>query len=222
MTMNTRIKSLIAFGLVIALVAVASDVQFIRRAGELIIGASTTDLIGFYGTAGTDQRSGANGTALTDSTGGSVSNATLADGLTTAALTENSGALGGTNDGDLPDLTATGATVAGTLTGTTDGTLANVADIALSTMDMYTDAAVNSAINAAILDLNLQLKELQEALNEVIADNVALRAAVREVATRANENRTDISTQNDSDAKTAELVNELRATLVEKGLHAGS
>jgi len=58
--------------------------------------------------------------------------------------------------------------LAGTLTGSTDGTIADVADIALSTSDTYTDAAVNAAVNAAILDLNLQLKELQVKMNAIL------------------------------------------------------
>lgn len=62
----------------------------------------------------------------------------------------------------------------GTLTGSTDGTLADVADIALSTTDTYTDAAVNAAVNAAVADVNLQLKELQTKLNAAIT---ALRTA---------------------------------------------
>lgn len=63
------------------------------------------------------------------------------------------------------------ADLAGTLTGTTDGTLADIADIALSTSDTYTDSAVNTAVNAAILDANLQLKELQTALNAILPQN---------------------------------------------------
>lgn len=111
-----------------------------------------------------------------------------------AALTENGGAIGGTNNGDLPDLTATAATVTGSLTGSTDGALADVAAIALSTAggNTYSDSAVNTAVNTAITDVNLQLKELQTALNEVIADNVALRAAARENATKINELRSAI------------------------------
>lgn len=68
------------------------------------------------------------------------------------------------------------AALAGTLTGTTDGTLADVADIAISTAggNTYSDAAVNTAVNAAILSINLQLKELQTTLNAEIA---ALKAA---------------------------------------------
>ena len=59
--------------------------------------------------------------------------------------------------------------LAGTLTGSTDGTIADVADIALSTSDTYTDAAVNAAVNGAVLDLNLQLKELQTKMNAILA-----------------------------------------------------
>lgn len=66
------------------------------------------------------------------------------------------------------------AALAGTLTGTTDGTLADVADIALSTSNTYTDAAVNAAVNTAIAAVNLQLKELQTTLNAALA---SLKAA---------------------------------------------
>lgn len=234
----------------------------------LEIGTIAADRIGFHGTAPAAQRSGANGTALTDSTGGGVSNATLADGLTVTSITDSSGGaasgtiaaatnidtltgtLTGTLDNALADLTAaTAATVTGSLTGTPDGVLADVADIALSTAggNTYTDAAVNTAVNTAILAVNLQLEELQVALNEVIADNAARKLvadknfkevqaelvtqralntvlvnAAASLAAKVNLLVTDDGTQNDNDAKIAELVNELRATLVAKGLHAGS
>lgn len=62
--------------------------------------------------------------------------------------------------------------LAGTLTGTTDGTLADVADIAISTSsgNTYADAAVNTAVNTAIASVNLQLKELQTKLNALMDD----------------------------------------------------
>lgn len=52
--------------------------------------------------------------------------------------------------------------------GTTDGTVGPVADIALSTSDSYTDAAVNSAVNAAIGEINDDLSELATKLNEIL------------------------------------------------------
>lgn len=61
------------------------------------------------------------------------------------------------------------ADVGGSLTGTTDGDLADVADIALSTSNTYTDAAVNAAVNTAVAAVNVQLKELQEAHNALLA-----------------------------------------------------
>lgn len=99
------------------------------------------------------------------------------------ALTENSGAIGGTNNSDIPTLTATAATLAGTLTGSADGTIADVAAVSTAGGNTYAD----SAINTAITSVNLQLKELQTILNAVVADNVVLRAAVRECAAKINE-----------------------------------
>lgn len=99
-----------------------------------------------------------------------------------APLTEASGAIGGTNNSDIPSLTATAATVAGTLTGSADGTIADIAAVSTAGGNTYADAAINTAITSA----NLQLKELQVMLNAVIADNVVLRAAIRECATTIN------------------------------------
>jgi len=62
----------------------------------------------------------------------------------------------------------TQADLGGTLTGTTDGDMADIADIALTTGDTYTDTAVNNAVNTAIGEANLQLKELQTALNAIL------------------------------------------------------
>ena len=101
-------------------------------------------------------------------------------------LTENGGVIGGTNNGDIPTLTPTAAALTGSLTGTTDGAMTDVANIALSTSNTYTDAAVNSAVNAAILSTNLQLKELQVMVNKLVADNVVLVASNRELATAYN------------------------------------
>lgn len=63
------------------------------------------------------------------------------------------------------------AQLTGSLTGTVNGALADVSDIALSTSNTYTDAAVNTAVNAAIAEVNVQLKELQTKVNELITKN---------------------------------------------------
>lgn len=60
------------------------------------------------------------------------------------------------------------ADLGGTLTGTVDGDMADIADIALSTSNTYTDAAVNTAVNAAVADANEQLKELQTKVNYLL------------------------------------------------------
>ena len=75
------------------------------------------------------------------------------------------GFTGPVTNADVSALTAVG----GTLTGTTDGTLADVTDIALSTSNTYTDAAVNTAVNTAVAEINEQLKELQTAYNALLA-----------------------------------------------------
>lgn len=60
------------------------------------------------------------------------------------------------------------AELSGVLTGTTDGTMADIADIVLSTGDTYSDTDVNNAVNTAITAANLELKELQTALNAIL------------------------------------------------------
>jgi len=77
----------------------------------------------------------------------STANATHAN-RTAAALTDNSG-------GEAAD-----------------GTIAEIADIALSTSDTYTDSAVNTAVNAAVDDASNAVKELSDQINKVIADQV--------------------------------------------------
>ncbi len=63
-------------------------VQIDDTAAGLSIGKAATDKIGFFGTTPAVQPSSANQTALTDSTGGGVTDATLA-------------AIGATNSGDV-------------------------------------------------------------------------------------------------------------------------
>lgn len=109
-----------------------------------------------------------------------------------ADLTENGGAIGGSNDGDLPDLTATAAPLTGTLTGTTDGALADIAATAGSCGGGATPAASNvdtaiaTAVASIVSGVNTQNKEMQAQINALIADNVALRAAVRENSAKEN------------------------------------
>ncbi|MEQ1862634.1 MAG: hypothetical protein ABMA13_22165 [Chthoniobacteraceae bacterium] len=172
---------------------------------------------GIFGVAPvTSQPSGAAQAALTNSTGGSTANATLA----AAALTESSGAIGGTNDADLPDLTATAATLTGSLTGTANGSLADVAAAAAATAGSaepsaaQVDAGIATAVATIVTGVNEQNKEMQAQINALIADNVALRASIREVAAAHN-------TGNSNTAKTSVLVNALRTVLVNLGLCKG-
>lgn len=94
-----------------------------------------------------------------------------------AALTENGGAVGGTNDGDLPDLTATYSARTNSTGGTANGSLAAVG------------ATNGGDVSGAIND---NFTELHTVIAQLAADNVALRAAARENATKINELRAAI------------------------------
>lgn len=62
-----------------------------------------------------------------------------------------------------------------------DGTIAEIADIALSTSDTYTDAAVNSAVNAAVEDISNAVKELSDQINKLIADQADTAAFLNQL-----------------------------------------
>lgn len=126
-----------------------------------------------------------------------------------AALTENAGAIGGTNDGNLPDLTATYVALTDSGGGTADGTVAAMTPVtALTVTDgagtndgtigaITADASVIAAVQeiaakiavSATFETNAKnnFKELTTVIAQLAADNVALRAAVRELADKVNE-----------------------------------
>lgn len=62
------------------------------------------------------------------------------------------------------------ASLGGTITGATaNDTMTAVADIALSTSNTYTDAAVNAAVNTAIASIENNFADLQAKVNAIIA-----------------------------------------------------
>lgn len=156
----------------------------IQRRGDIgavktVTSASTSDLVPIVdGTTGEDKEitianfransfteqthiadPAATASDIVDSTGGSASGThTLAAATNTNALTDN------------------GA-------GSADATVEDVADIALSTSDTYTDAAVNGAVNTAIASVSNNFKEmttelaLQRSLNTVLINALATVAA---------------------------------------------
>lgn len=77
------------------------------------------------------------------------------------------------------DQAAAGAQTQNTLTdngaGTADQTVEDVADIALSTGDTYTDAAVNGAVNTAIASVSNNFKEVTTELALIEADVAAIK-----------------------------------------------
>ena len=84
----------------------------------------------------------------------------------TAALTENADAIGGTNDGDLPDLTTPDANV----------NAAAVREVATAVNGVVTDVANNTAA----------VRELATTVNGLVADVANNTASVRELAAKLN------------------------------------
>lgn len=117
----------------------------------------------------------------------------LDDATVVAPLTEAAGAIGGTNNSDIPSLTATAATLTGTLTGTANGAMVDVAATAgacgggATPANTDVDTAIATAVAPIVTGVNEQNKEMQAQINALIADNVALRAAIRECAAKVNE-----------------------------------
>ena len=93
---------------------------------------------------------------------------------------------------------SSGAAVTKTAGAALTGTLTGTVDGAMEDVAAVSTAGGNtyadSAINTAITAVNLQLKELQTRLNQLVVDNAA----------------------------NITLINELRATIVAKGMHAGA
>ncbi len=111
---------------------------------------------------------------------------------TAATLTENAGAVGGTNDGDLPDLTATAAALteaAGAIGGTNDGDIPSLAspDTTKLTAAVRELATMVNALVADNSALRAAARENAAMINKLTADDVALRASVREVADKVND-----------------------------------
>ncbi len=110
--------------------------------------------------------------------------------LTAAALTENAGVVGGTNDGDLPDLTATYTALTGAGSGTANGALEAEGTLSTAGGNTYSDAAVNTVL--AKLENNVM--ELATVAAALGVDGAALRAAARENAAMINKLVADLAT----------------------------
>ena len=121
--------------------------------------------------------------------------------LTQVDITDSSGGV------DPGDDTIAVVTNQDTLTdsgaGTADDTVEDVADIALSTGDTYTDAAVNAAVNTAIASISNNFKEWTEQQVKQVAANTAITAAIAQLAAKLDAGLVDA----------AEIRTQLNATL---------
>lgn len=102
------------------------------------------------------------------------------------ALTENAGVIGGTNDKDLPDLAATYVARTSNGGGTADGAYEDELSVSTAGGNTYSD----SVVNAVTGKLKNNVRELATVVAQLAADNVALRAAIRESAAQCNNLRT--------------------------------
>jgi hypothetical protein len=227
-------KKLITLFSILALIGIAVADEAINNFSRgLEIGTVAADRIGFHGTAPVAQRSGANGTALTDSTGGDVTGATLAAtaGITTVSIPIQ-----------LDSMTTSAADL---VTGYVPGYKFKILAVDFATTTVSTGDGASQVLNLEIGTTNVTGGVVTatlagtDTLGELTAgtavtatntgsasDTISVEVAASGTVFTAGSGVLLIKIQNmdvqDNAAKTAELVNELRATLVAKGLHAGS
>lgn len=213
--------------------SVLADEAINKSGSGLHITTNTADRVGFHGFTPVAQRSGANQTALTDSTGGSVANATLAAtaGITVIPIHLN-----------LASMTTSAADL---VTAYTPGFKFKILAVDFVTTTLGTGSGASQTINLEIGTTNVTCGVVNPTLastatlGEITAgtsvtaantgtasDTISVEVAASGTVFTAGEGTLLIRIQNmdvqDNAAKTAELVNELRAALVEKGLIAGS
>lgn len=202
-------------------------------AGGIHVGGAAADKIGFHDAAPTAQRSSANQAALTDSTGGSISGSTLA---ATAGITTLS----------IPiQLAAMTTSAADLLTDYTPGYKFKILSVDFVTTTIGAGAGASQTINLEIGSTNLSGGVINPTLTGTntlgkttsgtsvtanntgsASDTISVEVAASGTVFSAGAGIILIRIQNmdvqDNAAKTAELVNELRAALVAKGLIKGS
>lgn len=219
-------------------VALAAAVGFAAEqinidAGGIRVGGTTADKIGFHNAEPSAQRSSANQAALTDSTGGSVSGSTLA-------------ATAGVSTLSIPiQLAAMTTSAADLVTDYTPGYKFKVLSVDFVTTTIGAGAGASQTINLEIGSTNLSGGVINPTLTGTntlgkmtsgtavtanntgsASDTISVEVAASGTVFSAGAGIILIRIQNmdvqDNAAKTAELVNELRASLVAKGLIKGS
>jgi len=220
--------------LALTAVALAANLPEIKQDPDALYLTTAADQkVAFHGATPVAQRSGADATALTDSTGGSVSGATLAPtaGISTLSIPIT-----------LASMTTSAADL---VTAYTPGYKFKILAVDFATTTVSTGDGASQVINVEIGTTNVTggvvtatlagtdtLGELSSGTAVTAgntgsaSDTISVEVAASGTVFTAGDGVLLIRIQNmdvqDNAAKTAELVNELRATLVAKGLHAGS
>lgn len=205
----------------------------ILRPEGLWLNTATDQPLGFHGSVPSEQRSGADQTALTDSTGGAVSDATLA-------------ATAGIHTLSIPiQLAAMTTSAADLVTNFTPGFKFKILAVDFVTTTLGTGSGASQTLNLEIGTTNVTGGVVNptlagtDTLGELTAgtavtaantgsasDTISVEVAASGTAFTAGAGVLLVRIQNmdvqDNAAKTAELLNELRAALVAKGLIKGS
>lgn len=195
--------------------AAGADLIFDASSGSKI-GTATTQKIGFWNATPVVQPASANQAALTDSTGGDVSDSTLGDADTSSALTVSSG---GSSSTVLSAITLS-TSMTGSTGGTADGAWQSIPDPAdtPASADALRDDLVANALPA----IRNNLAETAAELALVRSALLVVRDSIASLGDAVNLAIADISTSNDNVAKVAELVNALRSAAVSLGTIKGS
>lgn len=176
--------------------------EIIESSVGVKVGSGTERLVGFHGNPGSPRRKGAVQAALIDNTGGNASDSTLV----AAAVTPVADQSGGSAPDDTIEVVTMPVELTDSTGGSASGTLANITDTG--------GAADVGPVKDAIASLAAGHEGSRIAI-------LALRDAVATLAGKVNAIISDTTT-NDNMAKLAVLVNELRASLVEKNLIKGA
>lgn len=227
-----KLRSILLF-LALGCTAFGQSGKITETTDSYTIGRDANDKIGFHGATAVVQRASANQTALTDSTGGSVADATLA-------------ATAGISTLSIPiQLSAMTTAAADLVTDYVPGFKFKILSVQFATTKLGTGSGASQVINLEIGSTNVTggvvtatlagtdtLGELTAGTSVTAAntgsatDTISVEVAASGTVFTAGDGVLLIRIQNmdvqDNAAKMAELVNELRAAAVASGLIKGS
>lgn len=195
--------------------AAGSDLVFDTSTGS-VIATAAAQKVGFWGATPVVRPASADQTALTDSTGGSVANATLGDAATAWAFTVSTGGSASTSLAGI----ALPTSMSGSTGGSSDGSWQSIP----APSDSPSDAdALRDDLEATVLPaIRNNFAEVAAELALIRTAMVVVKDSITSIGDDINLLAADAVTSNSNVAKVAELANALRSALVATGLIKGS